>query len=115
MISSVLPPDADPPEPVQKYEAEVLILGASTAGLRAAVDAHESGMSVLVLEASESLGGTARSEPASDSHPHAWLDFTRDSLHDRGHPAVYRLTENYGLELERVGADGGERARPELR
>ncbi|KAK2073154.1 hypothetical protein P8C59_007452 [Phyllachora maydis] len=44
MISSVLPPDADPPEPVQKYEAEVLILGASTAGLRAAVDAHESGM-----------------------------------------------------------------------
>jgi monoamine oxidase len=48
-------------------DADVAVLGASLAGLTTAHQLHEQGVSTLVLEGSDRVGGRVRTEPLGDS------------------------------------------------
>jgi monoamine oxidase len=63
---------------------DVIIVGAGLSGLQAALDLHEAGRSVLVLEARDRVGGKTRSVPREDGLGiqeigAAWLNDTNQS------------------------------------
>jgi monoamine oxidase len=94
---------------------DVAVLGAGAAGLSAAVALARTGLSVLILEARDRIGGRilAVSEPSLPSA----LDLGAEFIHGSA-PATFELLREAGLKAigtsgERVTAEGGASSRRE--
>lgn len=71
--------------PKQRTSAEVIVVGAGLSGLQAAYDAQKAGLTCLVLEAGESIGG----QLPMDNMNTTWFDETQ-------HPRTLGLVSELG-------------------
>jgi monoamine oxidase len=74
---------------------DVIIIGAGLSGLQAALDLHEAGRSIVILEARDRVGGKTHSVPRVDGKGiievgAAWLNDTNQSH-------VWNYVQKFGL------------------
>jgi monoamine oxidase len=84
----------------QDYDADVLVIGAGVAGLAAARDLVSHGVSVIVLEAQDRIGGRILTQRIGEET----IELGAEFVHGRP-PQLLALIEEAGLELvERSGS-----------
>ena len=88
-------------------EIDVAIIGAGAAGLGAANALKDSGLSVIVLEARDRLGGRAHTIMAS---PDVTFDVGCGWLHSADQNSFVAIAENLGFEINRALPPWRERA-----
>jgi monoamine oxidase len=83
---------------------QVIIVGAGLSGLRAAREVHNAGLSYIVLEAMDHVGGKTLSVKAS-SNGKGVVDMGAAWLNDTSQSAIYGLATEFGFDLveQRVG------------
>lgn len=79
-----------------------MVVGAGFSGLQAAYDLHAAGVSTLVLEASDRIGGRSYSYPLR-SQP-GMVELGATWINQDTQPEVYALTRKFGLDV--VPQDG---------
>ena len=77
--------------------ADVIVVGAGLSGLRAAVEVHESGCSVIVLEAKDRVGGKTLSMDASALGGR--IDLGAAWLNDTNQSEMHSLAKKFGYQL----------------
>ncbi|WYZ43637.1 hypothetical protein EsH8_VII_000073 [Colletotrichum jinshuiense] len=82
---------------VSKTEADVVIVGAGLAGLSTAVNLRKSGLSVLVLEAMDRVGGKTLSADASPLG--GKVDLGAAWINDTNQSEMYKLAQQFGFDL----------------
>jgi monoamine oxidase len=86
----------------ERIDADVCVVGAGFAGLTAALRLHQSGMSVVVLEARDRVGGRVWTQELSDGSPvdrgGAWLG--------PQHDAAFGLTREFGVSTYKTWVKG---------
>ncbi|CAM1504413.1 Fc.00g020040.m01.CDS01 [Cosmosporella sp. VM-42] len=87
-----------------KRSAEVIVVGAGLSGLQTAYDLQQAGISCLVLEAQDRLGGRFRSVPCAGGRGvadfgAAWID----AMH---HPRAANLVRRLGIDMVEENAKG---------
>ncbi|KAJ0279337.1 hypothetical protein CBS470a_009316 [Colletotrichum nupharicola] len=92
------------PALIEPVDVDVVIVGAGLSGLRAAVDIHKSGLSYVVLEAMDRVGGKTLSVP--DSPQGGVVDFGAAWINDTSQVEMYRLAKDFGFELIEQTATG---------
>ncbi len=110
-----------------EHPVDLAVIGAGPAGLAASVTAADAGLSVLLLDMAERIGGQywrhladEAEEDGAGSHHHGWARFVklraRINAHVRGGRIIHRASQTV-WSLERAGsvcvvhAIGGERVR----
>ncbi|KAL2061259.1 hypothetical protein VTL71DRAFT_7532 [Oculimacula yallundae] len=83
---------------------DVIVVGAGLSGLQAAYDIQQAGLSCVVLEARNRVGGKTWSVPLANGKGNvdigaAWINDTNQKL-------VYGLTQRFGIELLEQNVDG---------
>lgn len=78
-------------------EADVVIIGAGLAGLTAARDIIKSGLSCIILEARDRVGGKTWSQQLSDGR--GTVDLGAAWINDVNQTQVYALAKQYNAEL----------------
>ena len=84
---------------VAHLDADVVVIGAGLAGLRAATDLHTAGRDVLVLEASDDVGGRIRTDRVD-----GFLVDRGFQLLNPAYPAVRQGIDVEALDLQTFGA-----------
>ena len=74
--------------------ADVVVVGAGLAGLCAALPLVEAGLDVLVLEASDAVGGRVRTDRVHSLQPDRGFQ-----LHNPGYPEARRILDHAALDL----------------
>ncbi|KAG5818382.1 hypothetical protein H9Q71_001442 [Fusarium xylarioides] len=87
-----LPPSL--PEASESYD--VVIIGAGLAGLTAAHQVRKSGLSCVVLESRDRVGGKTWSQPLEDGK--GMIDVGAGWINDTNQSRVYELAKRYGTE-----------------
>ena len=87
-----LPPSL--PEASESYD--VVIIGAGLAGLTAAHQVLKSGLSCVVLESRDRVGGKTWSQPLADGQ--GMIDVGAGWINDTNQSRVYELARRYGAE-----------------
>jgi monoamine oxidase len=86
----------------ERIDADVCVVGAGFAGLTAALRLHQSGRSVVVLEARDRVGGRVWTEAQADGVPidrgGAWLA--------PDHEAAFRLAREFGVPTYKTWVKG---------
>ena len=75
-------------------DVDVVVVGGGLSGLQAAYDVQAKGLSCLVLEARDRVGGKTHSKPAGQGITESgatWINNTTQ-------PKVYALTQKFGLD-----------------
>lgn len=96
-----------PPQSVQ-----VVIVGAGLSGLRAAREVHEAGLSYVVLEAMDRVGGKTLSVPAAQGEKGV-IDMGAAWINDTSQSEIYSLAEEFGFDLVEQRAEGNNLYRDE--
>ncbi|KAF5711603.1 flavin-containing protein [Fusarium mundagurra] len=77
---------------------DVIVIGAGLSGLQAAVDLDKSGLSYIVLEANDRVGGKILSVPASPSS-NGLVDLGAAWINDSNQKEMYALAQEFGFDL----------------
>lgn len=86
-------------------EVDVLVVGAGLSGLRAALDVQAAGLSCIVVEANDRVGGKTLSVQSKPSGPGV-NDLGAAWINDTTQPEMYQMLQKYGLHREVQRADG---------
>lgn len=89
----------------QPQKVQVVIVGAGLSGLRAATEIHAAGLSYVVLEAMDRVGGKILSVPSRDDGT-ALIDVGAAWINDTNQSEMYALAQKYGFELVKQRAEG---------
>lgn len=98
---------ASPPQSVQ-----VVIVGAGLSGLRAAREVHEAGLSYVVLEAMDHVGGKTLSVPAAQGAKGV-IDMGAAWINDTSQSEIYSLAKEFGFDLVEQRTEGNNLYRDE--
>ncbi|KAH8655413.1 putative flavin-containing amine oxidase [Xylariales sp. PMI_506] len=90
-------PSIQPSLPAATESCDVVIVGAGLAGLTAAHEVLRAGLSCVVLEARDRVGGKTVSQPLSNGT--GVVDLGAAWLNDTNQSKVYALAKRYGAEL----------------
>ncbi|KAF4950627.1 hypothetical protein FSARC_13119 [Fusarium sarcochroum] len=83
--------------PRAKHSAQVIVVGASLSGLQAAYDLQQAGISCLILEARDRIGGNSSTGPGNIHSRGSWIDPVQQ-------PRAWNLVHDLGLEMtEKTG------------
>lgn len=87
---------------------DVVVVGAGLSGLRAALEVYRAGLSVVVLEAMDRVGGKTLSLESSAGN--SKVDLGAAWINDTNQSEMYALAKEFGFELiqQRVTGDGLE-------
>lgn len=80
------------------YSFQVVVVGAGLSGLRAAREVHDSGLSYVVLEAMDRIGGKTLSIQAS-SGSKGVLDMGAAWINDTSQSEIYNLAKEFEFDL----------------
>lgn len=94
----------------QKFQ--VVIVGAGLSGLRAAREVHNAGLSYIVLEAMDRVGGKTLSVHASDGH--GAVDLGASWINDTSQSEIYKLAKEFGFDLVEQRTEGNSLYRDEM-
>ncbi|KAF2098756.1 putative amine oxidase [Rhizodiscina lignyota] len=83
---------------------DVIVVGAGLSGLRAAVDIYRAGLSVLVLEARDRVGGKTLSLDSSGRG--GKVDVGAAWINDSNQSEMYKLAREFGFDLVKQRASG---------
>lgn len=85
---------------------DVVVVGAGLSGLQAALDVQNSGLSCVVLEARDRVGGKTLSHPLASGK--GVVDLGAAWLNEKTQPKIYALAKKYGFEtvLQPTKGDG---------
>ncbi|KAI0487801.1 putative flavin-containing amine oxidase [Xylaria cf. heliscus] len=97
VISLPEKPIVPSPLPASNEIVDVVIIGAGLAGLSAAQDVLKSGLSCVVLEARDRVGGKTWSQPLEDGK--GTVDLGAAWINDTNQSKMYALAKRYGAEL----------------
>ncbi|POR36823.1 YjgF/Yer057p/UK114 family [Tolypocladium paradoxum] len=86
-----------PTLPTTREQADVVIIGAGLSGLSAAEAVLAAGLSCIVLEARDRIGGKTWSEPLPDGR--GTIDMGAAWINDTNQSKVYGLAKRFGVEL----------------
>ena len=81
-----------------KQSSQVVVVGASLAGLQAAHDLQQAGISCIVLEARNRVGGSFKNGLGSAQYPRIWIDPAQ-------HPRTWNLVNDLALEMVEEAPD----------
>jgi monoamine oxidase len=84
---------------------DVIIVGAGLSGLRAATELHSAGLSYVVLEAEDRVGGKTLSVPAS-SNGTGLVDMGAAWINDSNQSEMFALAEEFDFDLIVQRAEG---------
>ncbi|KAJ3521051.1 hypothetical protein NM208_g13462 [Fusarium decemcellulare] len=84
---------------------DVVVVGAGLSGLRAATQLHSAGLSYVVLEATERVGGKTLSVPAS-SNGTGLVDMGAAWINDSNQSEMFALAEEFDFDLIIQRAEG---------
>ncbi|KAM5358100.1 hypothetical protein ACJZ2D_015593 [Fusarium nematophilum] len=84
---------------------DVIIVGAGLSGLRAATEIHSAGLSYVVLEADDRVGGKTLSVPAS-SNGTGLVDMGAAWINDSNQSEMFALAEEFDFDLIVQRAEG---------
>ena len=85
------------PEPGGKLNVDVVVVGGGLSGLQAAHNVQKAGLSCVVLEARNRVGGKTWSRPVKDTN--SVVDLGAAWINDSNQSRMYSLAKRYGLEL----------------
>ncbi|KAE8159235.1 FAD/NAD(P)-binding domain-containing protein [Aspergillus tamarii] len=86
-------------------EVQVIVIGAGLSGLRAAKELHDAGLSYVVIEAMERVGGKTLSMPTKDDGK-ARVDLGAAWINDTTQTEMHSMAEAFGLGLEEQRTKG---------
>lgn len=84
---------------------QVAVIGAGLSGLRAATELHNEGLSYVVLEAMNRVGGKTLSVSAS-SNSSALVELGAAWINDSNQSEIYSLADEFGFDLIKQRAEG---------
>ncbi|ETN44674.1 uncharacterized protein HMPREF1541_10344 [Cyphellophora europaea CBS 101466] len=92
------------PEP--PVEVDVVVVGGGYSGLTSAYELHQAGLSTVVLEAKDRIGGRSRSHQR-ESGP-GIVELGATWINNSTQPAIWELTQHFGLETLVQYTEGDE-------
>lgn len=89
----------------QTSSTQIIIVGAGLSGLRAATEVHNAGLSYLVLEAMNRVGGKTLSLPTPPNNT-ATVDLGAAWINDSNQSEMFALAKEFGFQLVKQRTEG---------
>ncbi|KAF4473043.1 flavin containing amine oxidoreductase [Fusarium albosuccineum] len=103
-VVAVPEPSLPPALPAAQEAYDVVIIGAGLAGLSAAHEVLKAGLTCVVLEARDRVGGKTWSQPNADGK--GVIDLGAAWINDSNQSRVYALAKRYGAEVIEQNTQG---------
>ena len=92
--------------PVAAAEVDVLVVGGGLSGLMAAYECHQAGLTTIVLEARNRIGGRSYSSALRSGA--GVIELGGTWINKTTQPVIYSLTQKFGLETSEQYTTGAE-------